>query len=155
MSNSIDPKPPTPTPPIQVPSPSFSRFASRTAAVMGSSGVFVLAVGGVVVWGLTGPHFHYSDTWQLVINTSTTIITFLMVFLIQNTQNRDARALQLKLDEIIRSHKPARNEMINIEKLSDAELEELAKHYQQIRLKCEQQPVAQGRDDSKESASVV
>jgi low affinity Fe/Cu permease len=121
---------------------------------MGSSGMFVIAVAGVVIWGLTGPHFHYSDTWQLVINTSTTIITFLMVFLIQNTQNRDARALQLKLDEIIRSHKPARNEMINIEKLSDAELEELAKHYQQIRLKCELS-ATQSRDDSKENAPII
>jgi low affinity Fe/Cu permease len=80
-----------------------------------------------------GPYFHYSDTWQLVINTATTIVTFLMVFLIQNTQNRDARALHLKMDEVIRATKLAHNEMINIEKLSDEELEELAKKFETIR----------------------
>jgi low affinity Fe/Cu permease len=88
--------------------------------------MFLIAVCSVVVWGLTGPYFHFSDSWQLIINTSTAIITFLMVFLIQNTQNRDARALQLKLDEIIRSIKPAHNEMINIEKLSDEECDQRA-----------------------------
>ncbi len=133
--------------------PSFSRFAASTSAVMGSSGVFLIAVGGVVVWGLTGPYFRYSDSWQLVINTSTTIITFLMVFLIQNTQNRDARALQLKLDEIIRSNNLAHNEMINIEKLSDGELEALALHYQKIRLECDQRSAR--RDSEEQDASRV
>ncbi len=128
--------------------PSFSRFAASTSAVMGSSGVFIIALGGVIVWGLTGPYFHYSDSWQLVINTSTTIITFLMVFLIQNTQNRDARALQLKLDEIIRSNRLAHNEMINIEELSDGELEELAKHYQKIREECDQRSAKRVLRDS-------
>jgi len=112
---------------------SFSKFAADIAYWAGTSAVFVWACAGIVVWGVTGPHFHYSDTWQLVVNTSTTIITFLMVFLIQNTQNRDTRAINLKLDEIIRSHKHAHNEMIDIEKLSDKELEELATHYEKIR----------------------
>jgi low affinity Fe/Cu permease len=117
---------------------SFSRFAARMAAVTGSSTAFLVAFGSVAVWSATGPHFHYSDGWQLVINTATTIVTFLMVFLIQNTQNRDTRALQLKLDEIIRSHQHARNELIDIEKLSDAQLEELAKYYEQIRRECDE-----------------
>ena len=91
----------------------------------------------IVVWGLTGPVFHFSDTWQLVINTATTIVTFLMVFLIQNTQNRDARALHLKLDEVIRALTPAHNEMIDIEKLSEPELQALAERYAAIRLECE------------------
>ena len=95
--------------------------------------MFIAACFGIVLWGFTGPMFHYSNTWQLVINTATTIVTFLMVFLIQNTQNRDARAIHLKLDEVIRSIRHAHNEMINIEKLSDEELEELAKHYEKIR----------------------
>ncbi len=99
----------------------------------GSAWTFLFAVTLVVVWAALGPHYHYSDTWQLVINTGTTIVTFLMVFLIQNTQNRDARALHLKLDELIRSVHAAHNEMINIEKLSDEELAVLAKKYEAIR----------------------
>jgi low affinity Fe/Cu permease len=112
---------------------SFSRFATRVSAVAGSSGIFLLACLGIIVWLSTGPYFHYSDTWQLIINTATTVITFLMVFLIQNTQNRDTLAMNLKLDEIIRSIRHAHNEMINIEKLSDEELADLAKHYERIR----------------------
>lgn len=115
----------------------FGHFAARVAHWVGSSWVFFGAVALVVVWGLTGPMFHYSDTWQLVINTATTIVTFLMVFLIQNTQNRDARAIHLKLDEIIRSIKHAHNEMIDIEKLSDEELGELAKTYERLRAESE------------------
>ena len=84
-------------------------------------------------WAITGPYFHYSDTWQLVVNTATTVVTFLIVFLIQNTQNRDAKAIHLKLDEIIRSIHRAHNEMIDIEKLSDEELEGLSGEYEQIR----------------------
>ena len=87
----------------------------------------------VALWGVLGPYYHYSDTWQLVINTGTTIITFLMVFLIQNTQNRDARAIHLKLDELIRSVHAAHNDMISVEKLSDAELEILTEKYARIR----------------------
>jgi len=87
----------------------------------------------ILGWGLTGSYFRYSDTWQLVVNTATTIVTFLIVFLIQNTQNRDAKAIHLKLDEIIRAIHPAHNEMINIEKLSDDELETLAKDFERVR----------------------
>ena len=110
----------------------FSRFASRTAQLVGHPYMFLLAVVVLVVWAISGPFFHFSDTWQLIINTGTTIVTFLVVFLIQNTQNRDAKALHLKLDELIRSHVPARNDMIDIEKLSDAELDELEKRYAAI-----------------------
>jgi len=111
----------------------FSRFASSTAQMVGQAYMFLLAVAVIVVWGLTGPYFHFSDTWQLIINTGTTIITFLVVFLIQNTQNRDAKALHLKLDELIRSHSPASNDLIDIEKLSEQELHELEKRYELIR----------------------
>jgi len=99
--------------------------------------MFLLAVVIVVVWGVLGPLYHYSDTWQLVINTGTTIVTFLMVFLIQNTQNRDAKAIHLKLDEIIKSIDQAHNEMIDIEHLSDNELQKLADKYQKVREECD------------------
>jgi low affinity Fe/Cu permease len=112
---------------------SFSRFATRVSAIAGSAWIFILACLGIIIWLVTGPYFGYSDTWQLIINTATTVITFLMVFLIQNTQNRDTLAINLKLDEIIRSIRHAHNEMINIEKLSDEELADLAKHYERIR----------------------
>jgi low affinity Fe/Cu permease len=111
----------------------FGMAAAKAAELVGSPWAFGLA-GLVVVLGLlAGPRYHYSDTWQLVINTGTTIITFLMVFLIQNTQNRDARALHLKLDELIRSLQTAHNEMINIERLSDTELKALTEKYERIR----------------------
>jgi low affinity Fe/Cu permease len=103
----------------------FRRLASRTSRGVGNPWAFVVALSVVLVWGLTGPVFHYSDTWQLVINTSTTIVTFLMVFLIQNTQNRESHALHLKLDELIRASAPARNQLIDLEKLTDEELEAL------------------------------
>lgn len=121
----------------------FSRFAAELGSIFGSSTVFLLAVIVVVVWGATGPYFHYSDTWQLIINTVTNVVTFLMVFLIENTQNRDARAIHLKLDEIIRSHRFAYNEMMNIENLSDEQLEELANYYERIRRECEQRSARQ------------
>jgi len=111
----------------------FSRIATDTARWVGSPLAFLLACISVVVWGVLGPIYHYSDTWQLVINTATTILTFLIVFLIQNTQNRDAKALHLKLDEVIRSIHQAHNEMIDIENLSDKELDELKARYEQIR----------------------
>src|SRR5436190_22194693 len=101
----------------------FRKFAQKTSQIVGTSWIFILAVLIIAVWAITGPMFGYSDTWQLVINTSTTIITFLMVFLIQNTQNRDAKAIHLKLDELIRGVKGARTGMINLEELSDKELE--------------------------------
>ena len=115
----------------------FSRFATRAAQFVGHPGVFFTSVAVLVVWGLTGSYFHYSDTWQLVINTGTSVITFLVVFLIQNTQNRDAKAIHLKLDELIRSHHPASDDLIDVEKLSDEELEELEKQYERIRKECE------------------
>jgi low affinity Fe/Cu permease len=101
----------------------FTRIASRTAALAGQPMTFVVALLVIIIWAVTGPVFGYSDTWQLVINTSTTIITFLMVFVIQNSQNRDAAALQAKLDELIRANDAARNQFIGIEHLTDAEVE--------------------------------
>ena len=103
------------------------------AGWIGSPAAFVVAVLSIAVWAVVGPYYHYSDTWQLIINTGTTVITFLIVFLIQNSQNRDARALHLKLDEVIRAIQGARNEMIDIEKLSDAELEKLTNEYERFR----------------------
>jgi len=103
----------------------FRKVAGKTAHNVGSPGAFVGALTVVVVWAATGPLFHFSDTWQLVINTGTTIVTFLMVFLIQNTQNRDSYALHLKLDELIRANALARNSLMSAEDLTDAELLEL------------------------------
>jgi low affinity Fe/Cu permease len=111
----------------------FSRFAAKTSVLVGRPYMFFLAVAVIVAWAILGPHFGFSDTWQLIINTGTTIVTFLVVFLIQNTQNRDAKALHLKLDELIRSHHPASNELIDVEKLSDEELDALEKRYSLIR----------------------
>jgi low affinity Fe/Cu permease len=111
----------------------FHWFAAKAAALVGSKWAFLAALAAVILWAFTGPRFHYSNTWQLVINTGTTIVTFLMVFLIQNTQNRDARAIHLKLDEIIHSIKLAHNEMIDIEQLSDEDLETLSKKYAALR----------------------
>jgi low affinity Fe/Cu permease len=105
--------------------------------VLGSAWAFGVAILIIVIWGLTGPAFHYSNTWQLIINTGTTIVTFLMVFLIQNTQNRDAKAAHLKLDEIIRALKGARNELIDLEKLADEDLASLEKQFQRVRKKAE------------------
>ena len=125
----------------------FGKFAARSSHYLGSRWAFVVAIGVILVWGLSGPFFHYSDTWQLVINTGTTIVTFLMVFLIQNTQNRDARAIHLKLNELIHAVDKAKNKMIDVEKLSDLELDELAKTYEKIRTSAEQRHQA-SRDAS-------
>jgi low affinity Fe/Cu permease len=110
----------------------FRAFAHRTAESVGSPWVFLAAAGIVLVWAVTGPYFHYSDAWQLVINTGTTIITFLMVFLIQNTQNRDSKAIHLKLDELLRAVRAARNQLVNLEAMSDEELEKLQHEFQRI-----------------------
>ncbi|MBC7531368.1 MAG: low affinity iron permease family protein [Oligoflexus sp.] len=110
----------------------FTKLASKTAIGMGKPAAFLIALSVVVIWAVSGPLFHYSDTWELVINTATTIVTFLMVFLIQNTQNRESRALHLKLDELILSLKHADNKMIDIENLEEAELEELARKYHNL-----------------------
>ena len=110
----------------------FRKFARITSQAVGSSWAFILAVLIILIWAVTGPMFHYSDTWQLVINTGTTIITFLMVFLIQNTQNRDAKAIHLKLDELIKGVKGARTSMVNLEQLSDKDLERLQKEFERL-----------------------
>ena len=115
----------------------FSQAAQWTSRQCGRPLTFGLAVGTVVVWAMTGPIFHYSDTWQLVINTGTTIVTFLMVFLIQNTQNRDAKAVHLKLDELIRALKNARNELVDLENLSDEQLTKLEKQFRSMRERAE------------------
>jgi low affinity Fe/Cu permease len=107
----------------------FSAFSRRLAELSGHAGTFFLAVAAVVAWAVAGPLFHYSDTWQLVINTSTTILTFLMVFLIQNTQNRDTAAMQLKLDELIRATGGAHNTLLDLERLSDIELKRILDRY--------------------------
>ncbi len=114
----------------------FGRFAALSSGWLGSKWAFVGAGLVIVIWATTGPLFHFSDTWQLVINTGTTIVTFLMVFLIQNTQNRDARAINLKLNELIRAVDKARDQMIDIENLSDLELDELQIRYEKIRAAC-------------------
>lgn len=111
----------------------FGRFAAFASNWLGSKWGFAWAIAAVLVWAVTGPIFHYSDFWQLVVNTGTDIVTFLMVFLLQNTQNRDARAINLKLDELIRAVDKARNHMINIERLSDMELDELEKQFAKLR----------------------
>jgi low affinity Fe/Cu permease len=111
----------------------FGRFANFASCFLGSRWAFAAAGLIILAWGASGPFFHFSDTWQLVINTGTTIVTFLMVFLIQNTQNRDARAINLKLDELIRSIDSARNHMIHIEKLSDVELDVLQEQFAEMR----------------------
>lgn len=110
----------------------FSHFAKWAARTSGSQIAFLLAVAVILVWGVTGPLFGFSDTWQLVINTGTTIVTFLMVFLIQNTQNRDTEAVQIKLDELIRSIRGAQNSLISIEDLTEDELDSLRDRYAQL-----------------------
>jgi len=110
----------------------LEQFALKATKATGTSMAFILALSAIVIWGLTGPLFHYSDTWQLVINTSTTIITFLMVFLIQRTQNKDAQAIHIKLNEIVAALEGASNRLIDVEDLSESELETLHKHYQKL-----------------------
>lgn len=122
----------------------FTNLANSIATVVGSPAAFIFAVATIAAWLITGPFFHYSDAWQLVVNSWTNVMTFLVVFLIQNSQNRDSRAINLKLDELIRSTERAHNEMIDIERLSDKELESLAKRYERIRQEWEERRA--GRD---------
>ena len=118
-------------------SDAFRSFAHRSSTLLGSAWAFCGAVLVIVVWLVTGPTFHFSDTWQLIINTATTVITFLMVFLIQNTQNRDAKAVHLKLDELIRAVKGARNQLVDLENLSDNDLKQLEQQFQRLRKQAE------------------
>jgi low affinity Fe/Cu permease len=124
----------------------FRVFARSTSAVLGTAWAFVIAIAIIVIWALTGHIFHYSDTWQLIINTGTTIVTFLMVFLIQNTQNRDSKAVNLKLDELIRAVGGARNHMVDLDRLSDNELKDL---------QCEFERIGKKADESKAQAKEV
>ena len=110
----------------------FRTFAARVSDWVGSPVAFIVGLGLIVAWAITGPMFGYSDTWQLVVNTATTIVTFLMVFLIQNTQNRDARAIHLKLDELLRAVKGARTAMVALETSTDEELAELQEEFERL-----------------------
>lgn len=111
----------------------FHQIAHQFSCLMGTPWAFIIALLIIVIWVVSGPLFHYSDTWQLIINTGTTIITFLMVFLIQNTQNRDARAIHLKLDELIRASKKARNSLLDLEAMSDEEMDTLQAEFNKLR----------------------
>jgi low affinity Fe/Cu permease len=113
----------------------FRKFAGNVSRWAGSPGAFTLAILIIVIWGVTGPLFKFSDSWQLVINTGTTIVTFLMVFLIQNTQNRETRAINLKLDELIRAISKARNDMIDMENVTDEELEKVEDQFHHLKEK--------------------
>lgn len=113
----------------------FRAFAERTAHAVGSHWAFILALLTILVWGITGPYFGFSDTWQLLINTGTTIVTFLMVFLIQNTQNRETRVVTLKLDELIRAVQGARTGFVNLDHMSDDELEAVQQEFNRLREK--------------------
>lgn len=123
---------PHPTSPARRPADWFNRFAKWTSFHAGRPSAFVLAAVVIVAWAVTGPLFHFSDTWQLVINTGTTIVTFLMVFLIQNTQYRDSQALHVKLDELIRAKKGARNSLLDLDELTDEELERLRRSFAKL-----------------------
>ena len=132
-------------------SDAFRVFARRSSIALGSAWAFAGAVLVILVWLLTGPTFHFSDTWQLIINTATTIVTFLMVFLIQNTQNRDAKAVHLKLDELIRAIKEARNELVDLEDLSDEELRKLEEQFRSMRKRAERDGSPSRHAESAES----
>src|SRR5215510_3539918 len=119
----------------------FSKLAHKASALLGQSTAFAAACAIIIVWALTGPIFGYSDTWQLIVNTGTTIITFLMVFLVQNTQNRDARALHLKLDELLRSVKQARNNLIDLENCTDEEIDRIERQFHALKNREERKKV--------------
>jgi low affinity Fe/Cu permease len=123
----------------------FHSMARETSTAVGRPKSFFLAVGIIALWGISGPFFHFSDTWQLIINTGTTIVTFLMVFLIQNTQNRDSKAIHLKLDELLRATRAARNTMMNLENMSDDELAELEAEFSRLRTMACEEDVQSGK----------
>ena len=123
-----------------MPTDAFHKFAKHCSTIVGSPWAFIVAVITVMTWVVTGPQFAYSETWQLAINTGTTIVTFLMVFLMQNSQNRDAKAVHLKLDELIHGVQGARNSLINLENLSDQDLEALQHQFERLRKRGDTQP---------------
>ena len=118
----------------------FHRLAAAVARATGSAWAFMAALLVIVVWAALGPAYRFSNTWQLIINTGTTIVTFLMVFLIQNTQNRDAKAIHLKLDELIRAKHGARNRLVDLENCTDEELEKIEREFKRVRHNAEKQP---------------
>ena len=134
---------------------SFSEVARQASCVLGTPAAFAVACAVVVVWAITGPLFEYSDTWQLVINTGTTIITFLMIFLVQNTQNRDSRALHLKLDELLRSVDAARNRLIDLENCTDEEIDQIQRQFKALKLRQDRQasPQAEAKRADRETKS--
>jgi low affinity Fe/Cu permease len=123
----------------------FSRFAKSTARATGRPAAFGIAAAVIVVWAVTGPIFHFSDTWQLVINTGTTIVTFLMVFLIQCTQNRDSEAVQVKLDELIRALDGAQNSLLDLEELEEEDLDKMRADYEKLAEKAREQLKLRGK----------
>jgi low affinity Fe/Cu permease len=129
----------------------FHRFSTRVSNLAGSSSAFILAAAIIVVWAVSGPFFGFSNTWQLVINTGTTIITFLMVFLIQNTQNRDSKAIHLKLDELISGLPDTRDRLIDIEEASDKDLDRLEREFREVRERLDLEP-SNGRRSDDEGA---
>jgi low affinity Fe/Cu permease len=126
----------------------FRAFSHKASEIVGSYWAFIVAVSVIIVWAFTGPIFGFSDTWQLIINTGTTIVTFLMVFLIQNTQNRDAKAIHLKLDELLRGVDKARTRLVDLEDLSDDELAKLQEEFRTLR-----EQVTAGLDDTQPSGN--
>ena len=126
----------------------FRKFAHRTSCAVGSPWELLIAAFVIAAWSLSGPIFRFSDTWQLVINTSTTIVTFLMVFLIQSTQNRDARAIHLKLDELLRAIAGARNNLMDVEELSDEELDRYAQEFHQLRARIDEERLERKSEES-------
>jgi low affinity Fe/Cu permease len=127
----------------------FRAFSRNTAWVVGSAWAFIVAITVVIAWAATGAMFHFSDTWQLIINTGTTIVTFLMVFVIQNTQNRDGKAIQLKLDELIRALKGARNKLVDLEDLSDEELKKLQKEFERLQRQSQETDTQSAKTESR------
>lgn len=132
----------------------FGGFATSASGLLGSKWAFAGAGAVIVIWAGTGPVFHFSDTWQLVINTGTTVVTFLMVFLIQNTQNRDARAINLKLNELIRAIDKAHDQMMDIETSSDLELDELQATYERLKAECIEREKRIGKKESESQRSI-
>jgi low affinity Fe/Cu permease len=125
----------------------FTNFAKWTAHMAGAPLTFCLAVAIIVIWAITGPIFNFSDTWQLIINTGTTIITFLMVFLIQNTQNRDTGAMHTKLDELIRAMEGAHDALLDLEELDEKEIEHIRRNYRKLAAKA-RKAIKEGKDDT-------